>query len=76
MLSATPCSLVPQGVVEVCSKTSFITSTARSCKEFFAIGLQLQHQGLRVLTRSDVDIHDLERQLVHTPVVHRCVEVA
>jgi hypothetical protein len=68
--------LVPQEVVEVCSEASFITFTARSCKEFFAIGLQLQHQGLRVLMRSDhVDIHDLESQLFHAPVVHRRVEV-
>jgi hypothetical protein len=58
------------------ARTSFITFTARICKEFFAIGLQLQHQGLWVLTRSDaVDIHDLESQLVHAPVVHRRVEV-
>jgi hypothetical protein len=48
--------LVPQGVVEIRSETSFITFTARSCKEFFTIGLQLKHQGLGVLTRSDVDM--------------------
>jgi len=67
--------LVPQGVVEIRSETSFITFTARSCKEFFTVGLQLKHQGLGVLTRSDVDMHDLEGQFVHAPVVHRRVEV-
>jgi hypothetical protein len=67
--------LLAEGVVEVCCEPSLISLTARGRKVLLAIGLKLQHHGLGIIAGSDVDIHDLERQLIDTAIVHRRVEV-
>jgi len=53
--------LVTQGVVEIRGQMGFIALSARCCEELLAVSLQLQHQRLRILTDSDVDVHDFER---------------